>query len=171
MPTGDWEYRAAEDLGTDDTSASSVSFYEGSFTVPPREVWHVMSLWAEYTTSAGVAGTRAPRLLIRDVADDIIMEFAPGATLIAGQQREFLFAPGVPDLAAYRDTDLMMTPIPAGLLLRPGWEIVFQSSADTSDTDGDSDTMVLQLLYGVQNIMSTADGVQQTSDQPTASDL
>lgn len=163
MPTGQWKYRAAEGPSTYDNDGVIAHF-----NVPPREVWHVLSLWVEYTAS-DTAATRAIRAIVRDLADDIIMEIAPGVTVTASQQRDFLFSPGVPDLTAARDTDLIMTPLPAGLLLLPGWDLSVQefSSGDTTD----SDILITQLLYGVENVMSTGSASYQTSDQPTATDM
>ena len=161
--TGSWSYKGAEGPSTYDNDGVIAHF-----NVPPREAWHVLSLWAEYTASDTVA-TRAIRMIVRDLADDIVMEVAPGVTLTASQQRDFLFAPGAPDLTAARDTDLIMTPIPTGLILPPGWDISIQeqSSGDTTD----SDILVTQLMYASVNVMSTGVASYQTSDQPTASDL
>ena len=161
--TGTWSYKGAEGPSSYDNDGVIAHF-----NVPPREAWHVLSLWAEYTASDTVA-TRAIRMIVRDLADDIVMEVAPGVTLTASQQRDFLFAPGAPDLTAARDTDLIMTPIPTGLILPPGWDISIQeqSSGDTTD----SDILVTQLMYASVNVMSTGAASYQTSDQPTASDM
>ena len=163
MTLKDWEYRGQEGPSTYDNDGVIAHF-----NVPPRECWHILSIWAEYTAS-DTAGTRALRVVIRDLADDIVMEIAPGVTLTASQQRDFLFAPGAPDLTAARDTDLIMTSLPTGLILPPGWDISVQeqSSGDTTD----SEILLTQLLYGVENVMSTGSASYQTSDQPTASDL
>jgi hypothetical protein len=110
-------------------------------------------------------------LIVRDLDDDIVMEIAPGVTYTASQQRDFLFAPGVADLTAARDTDLIMTPIPAGMVLPPGWDISIQelSSGDTTS----SEVMVLQLMYASINVMSSGLAAQQSSDQiaNTSTDL
>ena len=163
MTLKDWKYRAAEGPSTYDNDGVIAHF-----NVPTREAWHVLSLWAEYTAS-DTAATRAIRVIVRDLADDIIMEIAPGVTVTASQQRDFLFAPGAPDLTAARDTDLIMTPLPSGLVLPPGWDISVQelSSGDTTD----SDILVTQLMYASVNVLSTGVASYQTSDQPTASDM
>ena len=156
MPTGEWKIRSREGPDTYDNDGLTPHF-----SPPDREVWHVLSLWVEYTASDTVA-TRALRVVIEDADDDIIMEIAPGVTLTASQQRDFHFAPGLADLTAARDTDLVTTPLPYGLFLRPGWDlmVIEQSSGDTTD----SEVMELQLLYGVENIMSTVGTTPNTTD-------
>ena len=162
MPTGDWRYRGLEGPSTYDNDGSVAHF-----NVPPREVWHILSIWAEYTAS-DTAATRALRVVVRDLADDIVMEIAPGVTVTASQQRDFLFAPGAPDLTAARDSDLIMTPLPAGLLLPPGWDISVQeqSSGDTTD----SEILITQLIYASMNVLSTGNAAAQSSDQPANTD-
>jgi len=165
MTLKDWHYRGQEGPSTLDNDG-----VVAHFNVPPREAWHILSLWVEATASDTVA-TRAIRLIVRDLDDDTIMEIAPGVTYTASQQRDFLFAPGAPDLTAARDSDLIMTPIPAGMILPPGWDItiVEQSSGDTTD----SDILLTQLMYASINVMSTGVATQQSSDQiaNTSTDL
>ena len=155
MPiTNDWKYLSRE-------GPSTYNNVGPTFTVPVREVWHVLSVWVEHTAS-DTAATRQIRLVVQDDTDDIMLEIAPGVTVTASQQRDFLFAPGAPDLTAARDTDLIMTPLPAALILRPGWDLVIseQSSGDTTD----SETMVVQLTYARMAVLSTDGSTPQTSD-------
>lgn len=156
---GDWSYRSREDVST---YTSDDGITSGQFTVPDREVWQVLSLWAEFVATANITTARELRLIIQDADDDIMYETAPGVA--PDTSMDFLFAPGLPDLTAARDTDLVMTSLPVGFLLRPGWDLIVRTIADTSDTDGDSDNMTLQLVYASQNVMSTAGGTPQTSD-------
>ena len=159
MPSGEWKYRSLED---NSTYASDDGISETTFTVPDREVWHILSVWAELTATANITTAREVRVLVQDAAPDILMEMAAGVA--PDTNADFLFAPGVADLTALRDTDLVMTSLPAGLLLRSGWNLLVRAITDTSATDGDSDVMVVQLTYAVENIMSTAGGTPQTSD-------
>ena len=160
----DWKYASREgpdsDAWINDTTAAQ-------FTVPDREVWHVLSLRAEITTTA-TAGTRQVRLEIRDDTDDIMLEIAAGATQIASLTRVYNFSIGAPDLSAFRDSDVLMTPIPSGLILRPGWDISAFTSAgdsvDDSDATSDLDLVVTQLEYAYQKILSTDGSTPQTSD-------
>ena len=155
MPiVNDWRYLSRE-------GPSTYNNVGPTFTVPDREVWHVLSVWVEYTAS-DTAATRALRLVVQDDTDDIMLELAPGVTVTASQQRDFLFAPGAPDLTAARDTDLIMTPLPAALILRPGWDlsVIEQSSGDTTD----SEILLVQLSYAKMAVLSTDGSTPQTSD-------
>ena len=156
---GDWAYRSREDVST---YTSDDGITSGRFTVPDREVWQVLSVWAEFTATANITTARELRLIIQDADADVMTEISPGVA--PDTSMDFLFASGAPDLTAARDTDLVMTSIPAGLLLHPGWALIVQATADTSDTDGDSDDMVLQLVYASQATLSTAGGTPQSSD-------
>ena len=162
MPTGEWKYRGLEGPSTYDNDGGIAHF-----NVPPREVWHILSIWAEYTASDTVA-TRTIRVVVRDLADDIVMEIAPGVTAAASVQRDFLFAPGVVDITSVRDTDLVMTPLPHSLFLPAGWDITVQeqSSGDTTD----SEILITQLIYASMNVMSTGNASAQSSDQPANTD-
>src|SRR3990167_7557060 len=150
---GDWDYRSRED---NSTYTSDDGITSGRFTVPIREIWQVLSVWAEFTATANITTAREFRLILQDADGDVMTEISPGVA--PDTSMDFLFAPGAPDLTAARDTDLVMTSIPSGLLLHPGWAAIVQVTADTSDTDGDSDDMVLQLVYASQNTLSTAGG-------------
>ena len=155
---GDWRYLSREG----DSSLVNIQ----TFTVPDREVWQVLSLWVEYTAGTDIA-TRQIRVQIRDDTDDVMMELAPGVTVTASQTRFFHMYPGAADLTAARDTDYISTPIPAGLLLRPQWdlEVVEESSASTINAAGASDdNMTVQLMYAKQSVLTTDGATPFTSD-------
>jgi len=159
---GDWDYRSREGVLESDSGAWSL------FRVPDHEVWHILSIWVEAEATA-TAGTRALALTILDDTDDRMYAARPGATLTAGQQRDFLFAPGLPDLTSFRDTDLLLTPIPAGLILRPGWGLFIEyisgfDLVDDSDATSDIDTLTIQIVYASQATLSTVGGTPQSSD-------
>jgi len=168
MPTGQWHYRSQE--GPEVFNADTVT---ALFNVPPREVWQLLSLWAEYSTTA-TAGARALRLVIRDLADDVVLEASAGVTVPISTDMDFLFAPGAPDLAAARDSDLVMISLPTGLLIQPGWDINIEvgnaDTVDDSDATSDIDSMVTQLVYASMNVMSSGNEAAQSSDQPANTD-
>jgi hypothetical protein len=168
MPTGQWDYRGQEGPSPF-VNDSAVAL----FNVPPRETWQLLSLWAEYTTTA-TAGVRALRLVIRDLADDVVFEVSAGVTLGVSTDADFLFAPGVADLTAVRDSDSVTVPIPAGILLEPGWDINIEvgnaDSVDDSDATSDLDLMVTQLMYASRNVLSSGLESAQSSDQPANTD-
>ena len=164
----DWRYRSMQ--GPDTAWKNDTS--DPQFTVPDREVWQVLSVWHEVYPSEDANLTRVVRLEITDAAGDIMYEQAAGANMVNLDVRcDFLFAPGLPDLTASRDTgnrDLCMTPIPGGLLLGPGWNLgVFITggdSVDDYDVSSGWDNTVTQLIYASQYAISTAGVTPQTSD-------
>ena len=168
MPTGEWEYRGQEGPAVFDADTVTALF-----NVPPREVWHLLSLWAEYTTTA-TAGARALRLVIRDLADDVVLEVSAGVTVPVSTDMDFLFAPGLPDLTATRDSDLVMIALPAGLLIQPGWDINIEvgnaDTVDDSDATSDIDSCVTQILYASMNVLSSGNAAAQSSDQSANTD-
>ena len=153
---GDWRYRSMEGPSTFDNDGLTPIF-----TVPDREIWHILSIWVEYTAS-NTSATRQVRVQVLDASTDVIMEMAPGVTVTASQVRYFHMYPGAADLTAARDTDLITTPIPAGLLLRPGWQlnVTENSSGDTTD----SEIMLTQLFFASQSIISTDGSTPLASD-------
>ena len=151
-----WKYLSKEGPSTHQNDTDGLTF-----VVPDYEEWHVLSLWIEYTSS-DTAGTRALRIAITDADSDVMLEIVPGATQILSLTRFYSLYPGAPDLASFRDTDLLTTPLPAGLVLRPGWAIrvIENSSGDTTD----SETFLSQLMYAVNKIASTDGATQPASD-------
>ena len=153
---GDWRYLSREGPSSHDNDGLTPTF-----TVPDREVWHVLSIWIEYTASDSAA-TRQLRVRVQDDTDDVMLEMVPGLTVTASQVRFFHMYPGAVDLTSARDTDLITTPIPSGLILRPQWDLVVmeESSGDTTD----SDIMLTQLFYAKQSILTTDGATPFTSD-------
>lgn len=164
---GDWRYFSGE--GPDTTNASPVND-TGHFTVPNDTIWHILSIWMEYTATA-TAGTRSPRIRIVDDTGDVVLEIAAGTTLTASQARQYAFFPGAPDLTSARDTDLITTPLPSGLIMLPGWEIQVLGGAgadttDDSDATSDLDDAIVQIMGGAQHMfLQTSFGQFQSSDQ------
>lgn len=115
------------------------------FAVPAGQVWQVLSIWVELTTT-GTAGDRQLAVQVRDGSDDVVAEVRPGATQAASLTRNYLLAGGLPDLTSFRDTDLMMTPLPM-LLLPEGWDVRIY---DNNGVDAAADDMVVQMQIAVQ---------------------
>lgn len=108
--------------------------------VPDGKIWKLQSVWVELTASAD-AGNRQLELQIRDGADDVVARFVAGAVQAESTTRHYLFAPGVADMTAFRDTDLISNPIPE-LFLPDGWDIrIFDNNAIAAAADD----MVVQL--------------------------
>lgn len=136
--------------GLDIGSSSEINLQ--TITVPSGFEWHVLSIWIDYTASDTVA-TRAIRIQARMAADTVILEMAPGVTVTASQRRYFAFYPGAADLTAARDTDLITTPLPGGLILPSGYDLYFneQSSGDTTS----SEAMDIRVYYQYRRVRST----------------
>src|SRR3990167_8970630 len=96
---GDWYYRSRQD---NSTYTSDDGITSGRFTVPDREVWQILSLWAEFTGDTEIETDRELRLIIQDADGDVMMEISPGVaqSVAAVRGYDFLFAPGLSDLTA-----------------------------------------------------------------------
>lgn len=103
--TLDW----TPDLQAEETTPDG----DKTLTVPADTEWIVKWLWVEYT---GVgAGVRQIVVQIQDDAADVIGEIRPAPTQDA-VARNYMFGPHLADIAAFRDTDWEMTPMPEWIL-------------------------------------------------------
>jgi len=113
-----------------------------SFTVPANKEWRIVSLWVELTTTV-TATVRQIEVQIQDTAADVVLQTVAGATQDVSITRNYLFAPGVADMTAFRDTDKITNPFPDLLVLPAAFVIrVFDNNA----VDAAADDMVVQLI-------------------------
>lgn len=112
-----------------------------AFTVPAVKTWQILSIWIELITTATV-GDRQIEVLIRDGSDDTIMQLQAGIVQAASATQYYLFAPGIGDLTALRDSSYLTTPIPP-LVLPAGWDIRIW---DNNAVDAAADDMVVQMM-------------------------
>ncbi|MFQ5741985.1 MAG: hypothetical protein ACE5HV_00170 [Acidobacteriota bacterium] len=112
-----------------------------TFTVPANTTWEILSLWAELTTTATV-GNRQVALEIQDAAGDIIAQVRHGVTQAASLTRNYLFAPDVADLTAFRDADYLSSAMPRLILPESSIIRVFDKAA----VDAAADDLVLQMM-------------------------
>ena len=113
-----------------------------SFAVPANTERIIKSIWVEMISTATV-GNRQMEIQIQDNASDIIGSIRAGAVQAASLTRNYLFAPDLVDLTAFRDTDHLTTPIPE-LWLPASYTIrVFDNAA----IDAAADDMVVQIRY------------------------
>ncbi len=112
-----------------------------TFIVPASKVWQVLWIWIELITTATV-GNRQMMIEILDSADDVILQVRAGAVQAASLTRYYLFAPGMMDLAVFRDTDYLATPLPPTLILPAGFKI---RVADKAAVAAAADDMVIQM--------------------------
>jgi len=126
------------------------------FIVPDQERWHIMSIWAEHTTSATVAD-RQMCVHVYDssgaLASDEFFQARPGLVQTASLTYFYNFYPGAADLTSVRDTDYVSTPIPATLVLNPGYSLLVE---DNSSADTSSDLMEVRVLYQMSRVPSTS---------------
>ena len=124
------------------SAEESANDSDKSFTVPANTEWLVKSIWVELITTATV-GDRQLEIQIQDDSSDVIGSIRAGVVQGASLTRNYLFALGIADLTSFRDTDLMMTPIPE-LWLPAGYVVkVFDNNA----VDAAADDMVVQVRY------------------------
>jgi len=135
---------------------SSDNFNIHEFVVPDQERWHIMSIWITYTTS-DTAANRQIAMHVYDssggAATDELFRTRPGLVQAASLTYNYALFPGAADITTIRDSDFCSTPIPATLVLSPGYSVVLeeQSSADTS-----SDSMTVKMLYQMSRVPSTS---------------
>lgn len=127
------------------------------FVVPDQERWHIMSIWGSYTTSNAGAGVRQMRVAVYTdtavAASDCFFEVRPGLTQDSELTYFYNFFPGAPDITSVRDSDYVSTPIPATLVLNPGWVVIFE---DASSNDTDADDFESNMLYQMSRVPSTS---------------
>jgi len=113
------------------------------FTVPSNQEWQILWIWAEFTTSTGI-GTRQMSIQVLDNEMDIISRYQAGVTQATTLIRNYLIAPTVPDMLAFRDTDCLTTPIPPTMVLASGQKLRVW---DNKAFDPFHDTINAQLQY------------------------
>lgn len=127
-------------LAADETADDS----DKSFTVTANQVWQILWIWVELTTTATV-GDRQLVVQLQDNAADVIGEVRVGSVQAASLTRNYMFAPALADLTSFRDTDYLMTPFPPTIILPESYIIrVYDNNA----VDAAADDMVVQMGYG-----------------------
>lgn len=112
-----------------------------TFTVPASTEWQILWIWIELATTATV-GNRQMEIELQDSASDIIGEIVCDIVQAASLTRVYLFAPGMGDLSAWRDSVWLSCPIPNGLFLSAGQTIRIY---DNNAVDAAADDMVIQM--------------------------
>lgn len=136
VPTDDiWTVSLASDEGLNDS--------DKTITVPANQLWHILWVWVELTTTVAV-GDRQIVVELRDNANDVIAQFRAGAVQAASLTRYYCFAPSMADLTAFRDTDYLMTPLPPTILLPAAFQIRMY---DNNAVAAAADDMVVQVQY------------------------
>lgn len=111
------------------TLSYSVTQNDYRVTVPAGYEYEVLWVWVEYT-SDGNAGNRQLEVSLLSATNDEIGSVLVSTTQGAGLVRFYMLAPALVDLAAFRDTAWLMTPLPSTLLLSAGQGVrIFDNSA------------------------------------------
>lgn len=92
-------------LTTDITTNSSTK----SFTVPAGKFWQIQSLYCTLVSNATVGNRQMAVDIIS--GSTVIARFTAGAVQAASVTRNYMFAPHVSDLTAFRDTAYLSTPL------------------------------------------------------------
>ena len=110
-------------------------------TVDSDERWHVFAIYVSLVSTATV-GNRQLQVDFRDDSNNVFCSILAGATQAASLTYNYSLAPGLPHLTAVIGTNLM-TPMPATMLLKPGWDIRIY---DNAAVDAAADDMTVRLL-------------------------
>lgn len=131
--TLDWTPVLEDDEGLNDS--------DKTLTVPADTEWWIQSIWVEFISTAA-GGNRQIEVQILDGAADVIGEIKVSTVQGASITRYYMLSKHLADLAAFRDTDWLMTPIP-DLILPAGFGIRIW---DNAAIDAAADDMVCQVM-------------------------
>ena len=137
------------------TSDSVANESSKSFTVPAGKRWIINTVWVEFTSSATV-GNRQIEVSVNSAASADELYFTrSGAVQAASLTRYYLFGTGIADLTSFRDTDFLMTPLPAPMEMDPGEVLIVRDVGGTARAaikDGTDDMVVHVRYYEQQDI-------------------
>jgi len=119
-----------------------------TLTVPADTWWVVKSIWLELTTVAA-AGNRQLQVDIRDDAADVVFSMRVGIVQAASLTRYYALSPHLADLAAFRDTDYLMTPFPE-LTLPEAWSIRLW---DNKAIAAAGDNLIVQVIVESRTVL------------------
>lgn len=118
-----------------------------TFTVPALTEWQILSIYVSLTSTA-TAGNRQMSVRFLDASDNIIGNVRAGIVQAASLTRVYQFAPGVPQDAAFRDTDyLAVSMMP--MLLAPGQKVRILDKAAIAAA---ADDMVVRMQIAARSI-------------------
>lgn len=112
-----------------------------TLTVDANEIWEILSIWVELTSTATV-GNRLMRLLFKDSASDIIWQAYPGVNQAASLSRNYLFAQNLARDTAFYSSIMLNHPLPP-LLFPAGFQI---SIYDSAGVDPAADDLIVQMM-------------------------
>src|SRR5262245_34165994 len=113
-----------------------------TFTVPAGKSWVVLAIYAKLLSTATVGNRQMEVKLQRAASHDLFIQRA-GINQAASLTRFYMFGPDLGDLTAFRDTDLLTTPLPNGATLPAGFKVLVR---DKAAVDAAADDMDVRLL-------------------------
>ena len=106
-----------------------------TFTVPAATNWEIMTIYVTLVSTSDV-GNRQMRVIITDASDNVLVDVRASTVQAASVTRYYQFAPGIQDFAAFRDTDLLATVLPYGIVLPAGYKVrVYDKAAIAAAAD------------------------------------
>jgi hypothetical protein len=90
-----------------------------TFTVPAGQEYQVLWIYVTLTTD-GTVGNRQLSIQMINALGVVIGLWQTGVVQAASLTRNYLLAPAMPDLLAFRDTSNLITPLPPTLILSSG---------------------------------------------------
>jgi hypothetical protein len=134
-PTGSLPPSVSESWRAALVEDESLNSSNKSFVTPAGTERQILWIWVEFTSTATV-GNRQLCVRFADQLGDIIGSVRAGIVQAASLTRNYMFAPALADLTAFRDTSYLMTPLPAIMILPPGFIVqVYDSAAIDAGAD------------------------------------
>jgi hypothetical protein len=87
------------------------------FTVPADEMWEILWVWAEFKTTGTAQTNRQLEIQLIDKYSDIMGAYQTSIVQADALTYNYLFGIAMPDLLSLRDTNYLITPLPAGMFL------------------------------------------------------
>ena len=120
-----------------------------NFVTPAATEQQIFWIWVEFTSTA-TAGDRQLVIEVQETGADVIGHWARAAIVqTASLTRNYLFAPAMADLSAWRDTDYLTTPIPPPAFLQAGDILRIY---DNNAVDAAADDMIIHIQYGARAV-------------------
>jgi len=124
------------------TDAVTTGVNSASVTVTTGYEWQLQWLRVSYVSSATVGNRNLAWQIIS--GGQVIANFTCGVIQAASKTYTYLFAPGMPDSVAVRDSTFVSSPMPACMILPAG--AIFRV-LDIKDIDDSGDSMSLRYSY------------------------
>ena len=136
----EWRVNTVADTAVDDS--------DKTLTVPAGQEWQVLWIWVVLTSTATV-GNRQVTVRAMTSGGTIIASLKAGAVQAASLTRNYLFAPSMADLTAFRDTSFLTTPLMPTLFLSAGQQLRILDSGAIAAA---ADDMLIYVQYAWRTV-------------------